>query len=222
MVCGSSGSKENYRPPERLVLRKVMALSNEVRPLSESYLDLFDAKGAGSYWSERFTEDACRAFRLGYDSDKGKSVYPLRDPQGALIGVVTRNHAGIKPKYRYPYGVKTSELLFNIHAVGDTVVMVEGAPDVIALQEAGVPAVGAFGARLYEAQAKLLLRQGVNKVLVAFDMDFAGIKGSREAVNTLMKHGVFAKRVRWDDKYNDPGEMPVDVRKSVFGSYTLV
>jgi len=217
MSCGAKGHEENYDPPERMVFEQVYRLGEQNRDIPESYLDLFDIDGPGVYWSDRFTQKACKAFRLGYDSETKQPVYPLRDPQGRVLGVVRRGDG--KPKYKYPKGVSTSKLLFNIH-VSDpcsTVVLVEGAPDVIALYEAGVMAVGAYGARLYPKQVELLAGLEPSKVLVAFDMDPAGIKGARNAVNDLMMAGVYAKRVTWRG-YNDPGEMPIPARRSVFAA----
>lgn len=214
MVCHAKGIKENYEPPEKLLLEEIMRVGQETRSIPESYLDMFDIDGPGLYWSDRFSQKACRAFRLGYDSKEKQSVYPIRDHKGRVLGLVYR---GESPKYKYPKGVATSKLLFNSHRIEPKkpVVLVEGAPDVIALYEAGVQAVGAYGARLYPDQVDLLASCEPSVVLVAFDMDPAGIRGAHAAVDALMASGVLARRVTWRG-YKDPGEMPISARRSTF------
>ncbi len=228
MVCSKKGKTDTYDPPERMVIDKVRQLDKEKKVLSESYLDMFDTGGPGEYWSQRFSPEACQQFRLGYDESKEKSVYPIRDSQGGLLGLVYRNFPGEKPKYRYPRGVSTSELLFNWENMPaqTPIVLVEGAPDVIALWEARVPAVGSYGARLLPAQQRLLSRLSPSVVLVAYDMDPAGHTGSREAVEALLRLGIPAVRVWWSG-YNDLGEMPTDIardtiKKSLAQGLTLV
>lgn len=214
MVCGKKGRTDKYEPPERLVIQKIRQLTYEHDGLPEALLDLYDSDGPGSYWSSRFTDEACKHFRLGYDTNKEKSLYPLRGTGGDLLGIVYRGFPGEKPKYRYPRGVNTSQLLFNYHGVSarEPLVVVEGAPDVIALWEAGIPAVGTFGARLLPAQQRLLSRLEPSVVVLAYDQDMAGRTGSTEAVRALLEAGVQARRARWDD-FKDVGEMPVAVRQ---------
>lgn len=217
MVCGTKGKSTNYEPPERLVIDKVRRLDSETPVIAESFLDLFDSTGPGEYWSQRFTQEACEHFRLGYDSVQSKSVYPIRNIHGEPLGVVHRNHPGEKPKYRYPRGINTSELLFGYHEIEcqTPVVVVEGAPDVIALWEIGIPAVGTFGARLLPAQQDLLEALQPALVLVAYDQDLAGRTGAGKATAALLSQGVRAKTAFWRG-YNDPGEMPADTRKEIF------
>lgn len=220
MVCGSKGVSEKYLPPERLVLRRIKRLSDsDDRDIPESYLDLFDSSGPGEYWSSRFTGEACKRFRLGYDSVKEKPVYPVRNPEGSIVGLVSRGEPGDKPKYRYPRGVSTSMMLFNYEQIRpeSLIVVVEGAPDVIALWEAGVQAVGAFGARLYKRQIQLLSRLEPTKVVVAFDQDEAGDIGADRAVRSLGEMGLVSERARWG-KYNDVGDMPVSIRRNSVGA----
>jgi DNA primase len=197
-----------------MVIDRIRKLDSPENSLSESYLDMFDSNGPGEYWSNRFSLDACQRFRLGYDEAKEKSVYPIRDSNGRLLGLVYRNFPGEKPKYRYPKGVRTSELLFNWDRVpaNTPIVLVEGAPDVIALWEVGVPAIGSYGARLLPAQQRLLSRLSPSVVIVAYDMDQAGHQGSRQAIEALMRLGIPAVRAWWRG-YNDVGEMPGEIAR---------
>lgn len=217
MVCGSRGAQETYEPPERLVIEQVRRLTQEKRDVSESYLDMFDSSGPGEYWLSRFTKEACQHFRLGYDVVKEKSLYPIRDLDGGFLGVVYRNFPGEKPKYRYPRGINTSELLFEYHNADarSPIVIVEGAPDVIALWEAGIPALGTFGARLLPAQQQALCRLEPSVVVLAYDRDEAGFSGAHRAAADLSELGIRTVQAAWEG-YNDVGDMPLEVRSGVF------
>lgn len=219
MVCGSKGKSDAYEVPEHLVIKRVRMLDASPTELSESYLDLYDSSGPGEYWSQRFTPEACKHFRLGYDSTKDKSLYPLRDTTGQLLGLVYRSYTG-DPKYKYPRGVPTSQLLFNYHEIEcrTPVVVVEGAPDVIALWEVGVPAVGTFGARLLPGQQRLLSALQPTKVVMAYDQDRAGRTGAREAVTALSASGLVAQRAYWSGA-KDPGELEPTQRRKIFEKY---
>lgn len=217
MVCNAKGAADKYEPPERLVIDRVRRLSAEQRYLPESILDLYDADGPGEYWLSRFTPEACKHFRLGYDTNKEKSVYPIRDSVGRVLGLVYRGLPGEQPKYRYPRGVNTSTLLWNYESVESksVVVLVEGAPDVVALWEVGVPALGTYGARLLPAQQALLSRLEPSQVVLAYDQDSAGRRGAQEAVSALLDDGITARRAYWGG-YKDAGEMPPDERQKIF------
>lgn len=217
MVCGTRGKKDNYDIPEKHVLNRVRRLVETPVELTESYLDLFDSDGPGPYWSQRYTPEACKHFRLGYDADKDCSVYPIRTIVGTVLGLVHRTD---KPKYKYPRGVATSQLLFNYHEIEpqSVITVVEGAPDVIALWEAGIPAVGTFGARLLPTQLNLLTALQPTKVLLAFDQDRAGRKGGKQAVHSLNHCGFMAERIIWSDE-KDVGEMTIERRQEVFKKY---
>lgn len=189
--------------------------------LAESNLNLYDIDGPGQYWLSRFSENACKRFRLGYDQVREKSIYPIRDLKGGLLGIVYRNFPGEKPKYRYPRGVSTSQLLFNYENIEpkSPVVLVEGAPDVIALWEAGIPAVGTYGARLLPSQAAALSRLEPSVVVLAYDQDQAGNIGSGKAGKALGGMGIPNHRLWWVD-YNDVGEMPLEIREEIFEKYS--
>ncbi len=216
MVCNAKGVQEKYQAPEAHVLNRVRRLEETQEMISESYLDLYDASGPGEYWSNRFTAEACKHFRLGYDVLKDMPIYPIRDITGKCVGIVRRTE---KPKYKYPRGVPTSQYLFNYHEVPSQglVVVVEGAPDVIALWEAGIPAVGTFGARLLPTQVSLVAALQPTKVLMAYDQDRAGRIGGREAVSALGERGIIAERAIWSDE-KDVGEMTVERRQKVFNN----
>lgn len=216
-VCGAKGDIKGYVPDYDRMLEAALAdLDDEVEPKPESWLDQFDAAGPPPYWRERFDEEVCRTYRLGWDAAKGKPCYPLRDANGLPLGVVHRNLDPEERKYKYPYGVRTSELLFGVKELEQTdeIVLCEGATSVMAVREVGHDAVGSYGSELHPRQIDLLVELQPRIVFIAYDMDRAGHEGAGPAEAALSRRGVLAKRIFWDDRYSDPGEMDLKTRSN--------
>lgn len=214
MVCHAKGLTEKYEVPEHQVIDKIRNLVNIKKVIPNAITDIFTES---EYWLSRFTPEACKEFELLYDPTKEKSVYPLRDSSDTLQGFVYRNYPGMQPKYRYPKGVLTSRMLFGLTKITDDIVfVVEGAPDVVALWEAGFQAVGTFGSVLYPHQMRLLERLSPRKVIVAYDMDRAGRDGSRKAVEMLRgQSGIQTVRASWEG-HKDAADMSVETRRRIF------
>jgi ribosomal protein L37AE/L43A len=216
MVCGAKGNTAGYVPDIDLILEEAMALlqtESLVKP--ESWLDQFDSGPIPHYWRSRFSEEVCRAYRLGWDGTKGAPCYPVRDMSGRPLGITHRNiddPGG--PKYKYPKGVLTSELLFGVHELvqTDEIFLVEGATAVCAVRECEYDAVGSYGSRLYEAQVKQVIALSPRIVYLAYDMDSAGYKGAGRAEWDLNLAGVLTRRVFWDPRWNDLGDMDLAIR----------
>lgn len=180
--CGAGGRVDTDRieiNPEWLVknLRRLeeSLAAGGPKTYSERWLGLFTAAGPGDYWLSRFTPEACKHFDLGMMPDGSAATYPLRDHAGRILGVVQRNLSEEGPKYRYPFGIDTTDFLYNYHACeGDEIVLVEGATDAIAAWEAGYEAMAIYGSRLSAKQAALLRRYAPRKMILAFDQDEAG------------------------------------------------
>lgn len=185
----------------------------------EAWLDQFDAGGKyiHSYWQERgFSKETVKEFRLGYDLESDCVTYPMRDPTGRVLGVVRRRLDSGQPKYKYPHGVKKTGLLFNYHNVGGgkTLVLCEGAIDVIALHDAGVGAVGIYGSSLHDEQVGLLNRLPVTSVVCCFDNDKAGIKAT-DYVMGLSSLRPLVRKAQIPVEYNDIAEVPVHLRSGI-------
>jgi len=141
----------------------------------EGWLNQYDAGPVHPYWLRRVGADAARRFRLGADPDGAAVTYPLRDPDGDVLGVVRRALEGDGPKYRYPRGVDIGGLLFGYTPVArPAVVLTEGALDAIALWNVGVEAFAIYGSRLSAAQVRLIDRIDPEYVYTCYDMDQAG------------------------------------------------
>lgn len=217
--CGAKGKVDGYLPDQDVadVRDEVLALLSEEKVIhSEKWLDQFDSGPVHPYWLSRFSEEACREFRLGYDYGKDAPCYPLRDAKRRVLGVVLRNLDGLGPKYKYPYGVDIRDHLFGYEAIHQpVVVLVEGAMDAIAVWEAGYVGLACYGSHLSNKQLRLLQKIDPSLVVLMFDADRAGHAASREAMAALEEVGIPSVRPVWDDVYKDVAEMPVTIRQQV-------
>jgi DNA primase len=215
--CHSHGLLEDHVPSVDEALA-VLAGSIPTRVMTESWLDLFDADHASSYWVERFGIEVAAANRCGTDPLSGFPTYPLRDDQGRIVGVVTRD-PDARPKYRYPWNVSTSRTLYGVLRPSRVVVLLEGAADVMSLQQAVLPsgwaAVGVFGSGLHYPQVEIVARLNPTVIVAAFDNDKAGRDAAQRAhederltdVAPVVSH-------RWSSLRgaSDPAELPPEDR----------
>jgi DNA primase len=111
-------------------------------------------------------------------------IAPLHDPDGHLVGHIGRAiEDRVTPRYLFQRGVRRSEILFNLHRVkqakAETVVVVEGVFDALAVFQVGIPnVVATLGCEVTENQRALLSCFG--KILVLFDDDAAGNAASQK------------------------------------------
>ncbi len=218
MSCHAKGIANNINvdPDKQLESIKLILNQEKVRERPESWWDQFDSY-IHPYWLGRFSEDVSKLYRLGYDAVKERPCYPLWRGS-AILGPVHRNmDYPDGPKYRYPLGSNTSELIFGSRELSDTdtLVMVEGAMDVIAVREAGHDAISTYGSKLHPKQIQELRRLGIHKVFVAYDNDRAGRTGAQEAVTELKRSGIWAQNLWWNDRWSDLGDMDLETRKEI-------
>ena len=130
-------------------------------------------------------------------------VYPLHDHVGLLAAVGVRYIDGpAEPKTRtggrLGLGVFPTPGAFD----GDTVVLVEGPADALALALCGIPAVA-----LYRTSAPgwVVKRCAFKRVIVALDADTGGDEGAARLIPELDAYGATVKRLRpplskdWND-----------------------
>lgn len=222
--CGAGGrvDVDNVEINPEWLVRNLKRLEETLasggpKTYSEAWLSLFTAGGPGDYWLSRFTPEACAHFDLGMMPDGTAAVYPLRDQRGVIMGVVERNLTEEGAKYKYPFGIDTTDYLFNYHqCTGDEIVLTEGATDTIAAWEAGYEAMAVYGSRLSAAQELLLRRYAPKKLLLAFDQDAAGQRASHAVQLAFPEVEVVA--LTWPatgrgGEKQDLASMPISTRK---------
>ena len=96
---------------------------------------------------------------------------------------------GAGSKYRYPWNTSTSRTLYGPPGAADVVVLVEGASDVMALEQSGLPdgwtTAGCFGSGIHHPQVALVAAKAPKVILAAFDDDVAGQAAIVRAESTL-------------------------------------
>lgn len=215
-ACAAKGSVEGYVPDPKQVQKMLVELTAPERLYAESWLDLFDRYRPSPYWVSRFGEATARKYRCGTDPETGHPTYPIRNRYGKPIGVVKRTDGD--PKYSYPYGVRTSQTMFASKSVARTevLILVEGAADVMALDEGGLPstwrACGTYGAGLHAAQREIITNMHPACIVTAFDGDKAGQRAAEVAAAQCGSIAVVLSH-HWDKfGVKDPGELDAAAR----------
>ena len=191
-ACGASGRVDGEAlVPDAEQLLEYLKGEVPERIHPETWLDVFDAFEPSPYWAQRYGEETANHFRCGTHPVTGLPTYPIRNAAGQVLGVVVRNQDGV-PKYKYPYGTRTSATFFGHIKPKPVVILVEGASDVMALHSAGIheswAVLGCYGAGLHHPQAEILRRLSPQLVVLAFDNDDAGrgaMNRSKEILGNL-------------------------------------
>lgn len=150
-----------------------------------------------------------------YDIYHNRIMFPLYSLNGQVIGYNGRVYNGEKEnKYinsKETPIFKKRELLYNYHRAKDEcrtkkkVYIVEGPMDVIRCYTVGVKnVVAALGTAFGHEQAMLIRKLG-SEVILMYDGDDAGLKGTKITIEELEKLGIEPKIIRLEDNM-DPDE----------------
>lgn len=134
-----------------------------------------------------------------YERFKRRVMIPLRDPQGAVVGFAGRAlDPGEKRKYVNSPATEIfdkSGLLYGLDRAraalrrGEPAIVVEGQLDVLAVAQAGRPAVASMGTAFTAEHAALLARYA-QRAVVMMDDDEAGKKASAATAERLREAGM--------------------------------
>ena len=213
-ACGAAGkADENATIPDADTLLSYLKGDIPVRVYAESWLDLYDADHPSKYWAARFGQNTADHYRCGTHPLTGQPTYPIRNFVGDVLGVVVRQEGN--PKYLYPAGVSTSRTFFGDIRPASVIVLVEGAADVMALHQAGIPdrwtVLGCYGAGVHAPQVDLLASFNPHTIVLAFDNDPAGVAAAERSHDALIGIAPVIVTHSWG-AYNDPGDVPVEDR----------
>jgi DNA primase len=170
----------------------------------------------------RFDEDV-----LSFYKAKFCNVYPTEEKllynklviplyfQDVLYGVALRTLDDGKPKWVYqPRHLPIREMLYNYDVAMQTIkenklteiILVEGFFDVWAYHRIGIDnVVSIYGSSLKKEQEKLILKMGVDTVILSFDNDEAGIKCTNDIL-TRFRNKFDLKQISLPDTC-DPADM---------------
>lgn len=187
-----------------------------MRPLPDAWLAQFRHRHI--YWDHRGIGRATqKAFELGYDQQWNAVTIPIRDVNGALLGVVRRRLDDDGPRYIYPKGFKRAQNLFASWMMDDVVAaaLVEGPIDALACWDAGIPALAMYGSHLSSYQIQLIKAIGLRSLAILTDRDEAGARAAEAIVTEL--EGVILKFPRnWPEGAKDPGDLANDQLNEVW------
>lgn len=231
-LAGVSLDNQEYLSEEFLKLKQQQEIRKEVRrfkadtPVTNFYPEeaLEDLmRNRTSYFVDRgFPENLLDFYEIGGMTDSQgvhRETIPIRDEDGNLLTVsARRTDSDEDPKYlllkNIPKGVTLYNLCTAKHYLGlpRTLILVEGFVDVWNLALYGVyNVVAAMGTDLTPQQVRLL-RIYAEEIIVAFDPDEAGRKGTERVMKALQWAAQVRKLELPDGK--DPKNLDqVDINK---------
>lgn len=170
--------------------------------------------------SRRVSRAASRVYGLGYfdlyevSPFYDRLMFPIRDVYGKLLSFQGRamfNYEELgKPKY-YHAPFDKGSTVYGLYEVAEWsldapfLIVVEGPMDVIALWDAGLPAVALMGTTFSMAQA-YMIRRYTQTVLLWLDADKAGEEAARLVRAVLDKVSVDVLEVPKHRPFKDAGE----------------
>lgn len=133
------------------------------------------------------------------DPFRGRIIFPIRNHLGRTVGFGGRNLTGEQPKYlNSPDSdlFQKGKLLFNFDLArsemkkANQVIIFEGYMDVISAEQFEITnSVASLGTAITEHQATLLKRY-VDKAVICYDGDDAGINAAFKSIKILKKAGL--------------------------------
>lgn len=172
-----------------------------------------------AYMIERgFSKKTLREWEVGYDRETEYVTFPVRDVKGRFLGFSKRaTHEGAQSKYLH-LNFQKAHHIYGLHRAyaGDVLWVTEGQPDTIALFEMGLPKkevpCSTMGANVSAQQIELLATH--KRIILAFDLDDAGIHATRRVGDKLLELGKdvfiarnFPERSTPDGKKWDPASL---------------
>ncbi|MCL2619650.1 MAG: DNA primase [Defluviitaleaceae bacterium] len=170
---------------------------------------------AGEGFTDSFLVKAGLAMegsRGHYDRFRGRLMFPIFDVAGKIIGFGGRIIGEGEPKYlnspETPIFDK-SRTLYNLNYARQTkkqtLILVEGYMDVIALYQAGIKNVVAALGTAFTANHARILKRYCNDAVLLFDSDVAGTKAALRAIPHLYSAGLGIKVCQLEDA-KDPDD----------------
>lgn len=142
-----------------------------------------------------------------YDRFRDRLIFPIVDLKGHVVGFGGRIIGEGNPKYLNSQESKVFHKGLNLYGMNiisksnmrDTIILVEGYMDVIAMNNYDVPyAVASLGTALTPEQAKQVSRYGKN-VYICYDSDVAGINATLKAIQIFSDLNIKIKIISLPD-----------------------
>jgi len=233
-INDKGGYIEYKRQRDRMMAIKQVK-TNKIVPsalATETYLKSFRKFRSDYFEQEKnggFPKEVLDRFEVGGGYvDKynfQRDVIPIRDLQGKLIAYSCRDITD-KAEYDYKYllteGFDKDKVMYNFHRAKDfigpskTIIVVEGFKSVWKLYMAGYRnVVACMGSTITGGQQNLLYQRVFN-VVILFDADKAGVKGTARALED-MKEKVKVKPLFIPCEGKDPGDLTINELRDLIG-----
>jgi len=198
--------------------------------VTEEYLKDFKKFRSNYFEKEGFTKEILDKFEIGggYVDKYGfqRDVIPIRNKDGKLVAYSCRDITGKADedyKYLLTEGFEKDLVLYNLceakNYIGEskTIIVVEGFKSVWKLYMAGYKnAVACMGSTITHGQQNLLYSMAFT-VIVLFDGDEGGVKGTLRAIKDMSKKiNLIALFLPYDGK--DPSDCSIVELKNIIGS----
>ena len=157
-----------------------------------------------------------------YDKYRNRIIFPIINHYGQVIGFGGRSIGDQMPKYLNSPESDIFKKRFNLYGLNvykkqkkDSIILVEGYMDVIALNNRGVDyAVASLGTALTPEQAKLIKRYAEN-IYICYDSDNAGLKATDKAIEIFLEQDIKPKIISLENGL-DPDEFIKEYGKEAF------
>lgn len=193
-------------------------INKMVRP--ESEFDPFAGKAPDYTFLPKphgcgLTKEMAETWMIGGDDFSKRVVFPVREGNGGLVGMVGRTTVNDATKYFNYWNFKKGEFLYGENFIDpenppEEVVIVEGITDTIIgnshVEGLPIRVLGIFGAHASETQINKVLGLGCTNVHIMLDGDEAGAKGSEELYHHMDNRVKFLNKVILPNK-RDPGDI---------------
>lgn len=173
-----------------------------------------------------FEQDTLDHFDVGYDAQRLKIVYPLRNTRGELVGISGRAPVGDDgPKYKiyehelitigaapHGYSIETVKhaLLWNWGPVKKAlqhckpedsyIILTEGFKAAMWIWQQGwTNVVACVGSNFTPSHSEIIARLRPDDVYLFFDNDDAGKKATLDALYAFLERGIAARAVRYPE-----------------------
>ncbi len=195
-VHASTSNESPRRSSAAEIQRMTRLTADSMRRISDVQLcDLAAVLGV--------TVSSLRALCVGYSTDQQATTWPMRNSDGQIIGIRFRAD-GANKKWSLRGSCSGLFLSRDHRVTGDHLFIVEGASDLAAGLDLGLPCIGRAdcGSGTHRVAA-YLRRCHVTQATVIADRDDAGIGGAIRLAKNLAIRGVASRVVTVPDGIND-------------------
>ena len=150
-----------------------------------------------------------------YDIFRHRVMFPVFDANGEVVAFSGRRLSDNEEERKYintsdTVVFKKSKILFGLHIAKNTesgsLVLCEGAPDAIAMHQAGFDnAIATLGTAITPEHARTIARY-CRTVYLAYDIDKAGRRATLKGIDLLNQVGVVTKIIDLGTEAKDPDE----------------